>query len=40
MNLPEDNQTGFLAHQLGQVFPELTKVAVQPPLEEEMIIQK
>ncbi|MFY0644252.1 MAG: tail fiber domain-containing protein [Bacteroidia bacterium] len=35
MNLPEGEQTGFLANELADVFPELTTQAVQPELSAE-----
>ena len=37
MNLPEGEQTGFLANELATVFPELTTTAVQPEMSEQEI---
>ncbi|MFY0644254.1 MAG: tail fiber domain-containing protein [Bacteroidia bacterium] len=37
MNLPEGTQAGFLAHELADVFPELTAQAHQPALTEDEI---
>ena len=39
MNLPEGQQTGFLASEFGQVFPALVTQAHQPPYSEEEIAQ-
>jgi hypothetical protein len=39
MNLPEGTQFGFLAQEMQQLFPELTKTAVQPGMSELEIRQ-
>ena len=35
MNLPKGHQTGFLAHEMQQSFPELTNETYQPPMTED-----
>ena len=37
MNLPEGNQTGFIAEEMEQLFPELVTKAIQPEADEALV---